>query len=80
MALLPGLNVLGVNLSIKADAGITKATLDNIERSIREFDIRSATIEWEDGNVLSFEAQATAYYMDKVSFAESETIITAGGN
>ena len=80
VALLPGLNVLGVNLSIKADAGITKATLDNIERSIREFDIRSATIEWEDGNVLSFEAQATAYYMDKVSFAESETIITAGGN
>ncbi len=80
VALLPGLNVLGVNLSIKADAGITKGTLDNIERSIREFDIRSATIEWEDDNVLSFEAQATAYYMDKVSFAESETIITAGGN
>ena len=69
-----------MNLSIKADAGITKGTLDNIERSIREFDIRSATIEWEDDNVLSFEAQATAYYMDKVSFAESETIITAGGN
>lgn len=80
VTLLPGLNVLGVNLSIKADAGITKGTLDNIERSIREFDIRKASIEWEDGNVLSFEAQATAYYMDKVSFAESETIITAGGN
>ena len=78
--LLPGLNVLDVNLSIKADAGVTKYTLDNIERSIREFDIDKATIEWGENNALSFEAQARAYYMDKVSFAESETTITAGGN
>ena len=77
---LPGLNALGVNLSIKADASITKDTLDNIERSIREFDINKATIEWGEDNMLSLEAQAIAYYMDKVVFTESDATIKAGGN
>lgn len=76
---IPGLNALGVNLSIQADASVTKNTLSNIERSIREFDIGKATIEWEADNTLSFNAQAVAYYMDEATLSESSTTITEGG-
>lgn len=76
---LPGLNALGVNLAIEADASITRTVLNNIERSIREFDIRDATIEWSGDNTLALTARAAAYYMDKVSFVESNTTITTEG-
>lgn len=74
--IIPGLNALSVNLSVEADASVTKTVLDNIERSIREFDISKAAIKWEDNNNLSFQAQANAYYIDKTSFVESNVTIT----
>ncbi len=79
LEILPGLNALGVSLSVEADASVTKKVLDNIERSIREFDISKATIEWSGDNTLSLRAQAVAYYMDRTNFVESNTTITAEG-
>ena len=70
---------MGVSLSVEADASFTKKVLDNIERSIREFDISKATIEWSGDNTLSLRAQAVAYYMDRTNFVESNSIITAEG-
>ena len=69
------LNTLSVNLSINnAGSATTLKVLDNIERSIREFDIDRATIEWASGG-LNLQAQATAYYVDETTLKESTTTI-----
>ena len=80
MNLPAGLNAISVNVSVEADTGTTMNVLNSIERSIREFNIERATIEWGSDNTLQLQAQATAYYMDKSGVAESTTTISAEGN
>lgn len=70
-----GLNVLPVNLAVKADASTTMNVLSNIERSIREFDIGQASIEWGSDSTLSLNAHATAYYIDRASIAETTNVV-----
>ncbi|MBQ3353400.1 hypothetical protein IJG89_03635 [Candidatus Saccharibacteria bacterium] len=72
-----GLNTISVKLSIEADSDTTKTILDNIERSIREFNIEKASISWESDDTLSLSAQAAAYYMDESSIVEETTTIKA---
>jgi hypothetical protein len=55
-------------------------TLHNIERSIREFNIERAVIEWVDANSLSLRAVATAYYMDESSVKETAKTISPDDN
>lgn len=74
---IPGLNAISVDLSIEADTSITMTVLNNIERSIREFNIERATIEWGGDNMLNLHAQATAYYMDESTITETEQTIKA---
>lgn len=78
--LAPGLNTISVNLAVEADANITMSVLNNIERSIREFNIEHATIEWGGNNSLTLSAQATAYYMDKTTITETTKTIKAEEN
>lgn len=78
--LFPGLNVLSVNVSVEADSGTTMNVLNNIERSIREFDFKKASIEWDTDNTLHLEAEAAAYYMDESSIVETTTTKSAEGN
>lgn len=75
--LVPGLNTISVSLSVEADTGTTMNVLNNIERSIREFDIERATIEWGSNNTLNLQAQATAYYMDESTITETTKTIKA---
>lgn len=76
-----GLNAINVNLSLdEADSGLTTELLNNIERSIREFDIKTATIEWGGNNTLMFRAQATAYYMNKSTITETTKTIRSEDN
>ncbi len=77
--MLPGLNMLSVNLSVEADSSTTLTVLNNIERSIREFDIKRASIEWGSNNTLQLNAQATAYYMDESTIIETTTTKSAEG-
>lgn len=72
------LNSIDVNVSVEADANITDNVLNNIERSIREFDISRATIEWNNGG-LTLRAQASAYYMTPSTITETTKKITAEG-
>ena len=74
-----GLNEISVSLSVKTDSGVVKRVLSNIERSIREFDIKNATIEWTN-NSLEFSAQASAYYMDNSSITETIKKISINDN
>ena len=73
------LNAMSLRLSVEADAAVTKTVLSNIERSIREFNINRATIEWSSDNSLTLQAQATAYYMDESSLDESQFTVRKGG-
>ena len=75
-----GVNAMDVNLSIEADTGTTMNVLHNIERSIREFNIDRATIEWSAGNKLTLQGKASAYYMDESIVSESSKTISTGGN
>lgn len=74
-----GLNTISVNLSVDASSGTTMTVLNNIERSIREFNIEKATIEWGSNSSLELRAQATAYYIDPVSIIETEKTIPVQG-
>ena len=72
------LNAIGVKLAIEADATTAIRVLSNIERSIREFNIVSAQIEWDGDDKLNIQARANAYYADKSSITESIKTIKAG--
>lgn len=76
-----GLNSIDVSLALD-DVTTADATtlLNNIERSIREFNIQSMNINWQSSNTLSFQAQATAFYMDESSIVENTKTINAEGN
>ncbi|MBR3137868.1 hypothetical protein IKG41_00780 [Candidatus Saccharibacteria bacterium] len=76
--LAPGLNTISLNLSVEADAGTTMNVLNNIERSIRDFNIERATIGWDNGG-LSLRASAAAYYMDESKITETVKTISAEG-
>lgn len=77
--LVPGLNEIMVNSTIEADPGTTMAALNNIERSIREFDIRAADIEWNTDSTLSFRFEAAAYYMDESKVLEKDEPVRKEG-
>lgn len=79
VSLPEGVNALPVNLSVEASTDVTTKVLNNIERSIREFDISKATIKWEGVNRLSLNAQATAYYIDKATLTEEDKVLSPGG-
>lgn len=76
LSLPAGLNPIGVTLSVEADAGTTMNVLNNIERSIREFDIKQAKIEWGGDTSLTLQANATAYYVNESGIAESSNKVS----
>lgn len=73
------LNQINVNLSVESDMGIIVGIINNIERSIRNFNTDSATFEWSGGNI-SFHAQAHAFYVDKTKLAETTYTKPLEGN
>lgn len=73
-----GLNAVLVNLALDdTTAGDVTKLLNNIERSIREFNLQTMNIEWGGSGTLNFNAQATAFYMDESSVEESTKTINA---
>lgn len=59
---IKGVDVIPVSLRIEGSDGVVLAVLNNIERSVREFNITTATVEWTSGG-LSLQAAANAYYL-----------------
>lgn len=74
-----GLNPIDINLSIEADAGTTMNILNDIERSIREFDIKTATIEYDTATNLTMSARASSYYVEESSIKTKDVNVQAGG-
>lgn len=73
------LYTIAVSLRIESDAGTVNTLLDNIEKSIRNFNIDRATINWSGTGKIEFQAQATAFYMTPSTLNISTNTIKAGG-
>lgn len=71
---IAGVNNMSVQLSIQGGMDVTTKVLTNIERSIREFNIERANIEWSGDNTIDFNARATAYYMDESTITEGSKV------
>ena len=81
LEVMPGLNTIPVALSIEENSNTTKAVLSTIERSIRNFDILSATIAWRSSSaggtadMLELRGSAVAYYSSSMAATlETKTI------
>lgn len=75
-----GVNTLPVSLSVEADSAETLKVLSTIERSIRTFDITTATIEWIGDNTLKLGASARAYYTSEQSLTNKTVTVYADPN
>lgn len=79
-ALVEGVVPIPVTLSVESDSKKTLTVLNNIERSIRNFDITSATVEWSGQDKLALQANAIAYYLEQVGIKETtETVYASKG-
>ena len=74
------LYTISVRLGIEANAGTVNTFLDNVERSIRNFNINVASINWSSNNSIDFQANGTAFYMLPTELNISSKVIKAGGN
>ena len=72
-----GLESISVRLSVESETPTTVGFLENVEHSIREFNIERATIEWAQGNKLVLQAQASAFYMKPSELVETTETIKA---
>lgn len=71
------LKSISVRLSVESETPTTVGFLENVEHSIREFNIERATIEWAQGGKLVLQAQASAFYMNPSELAETTQTIKA---
>lgn len=70
-----GVEAIPVQLRIDGPSETVMTALNNVERSIREFDITSATVEWTSAG-LSLQANANAFYLatDTMGLERTETL------
>lgn len=74
-----GLGVIPVTLSVEADTATVNKVLSNIEKSIRAFDIQTATISWTESG-LALRAQSNSYYTEDVAAEETNKTVYAKEN
>lgn len=72
-----GLNSILISIRVNSDVETVYTVLDNVERSVRDFHIEQAAVEWNGANTLSFTAQAAAYYVDKSELIEVSKTLSA---
>ena len=75
-----GLSTIPVSLSVEADSAKTMTVLNNIERSIRTFDLQTATVSWSGQNYLALQSQGVAYYTEDADVVESNKTVYASNN
>ncbi|MBQ8984966.1 hypothetical protein IJ076_00175 [Candidatus Saccharibacteria bacterium] len=73
------LYTISVRLAIESNTGTVYKLLDNVERSIRNFNVERATITWSSNSSIDLEARATAYYMLPTTLNISTKSIKPGG-
>ena len=71
---------IGMNLTVESGGDVTMEVLNNIERSIRTFDLNNVNVEWAENGYLNLSARASAYYVEPSTIIETRKTIRAGGN
>jgi hypothetical protein len=73
------LYTISINLSLEGGTDTIHRLLNNLEFSIRNFNIDRATIDWSSNGSIDFRATASAYYMNSSSLVFTDKIISTGG-
>lgn len=71
-----GVAIIPVSFRMQGTGAEIIHALDSIEKSIREFDITSATVEWSTGG-LNLRANANAFYLGAMASLETEKTVRA---
>ncbi|MBR2588858.1 hypothetical protein IKE84_00740 [Candidatus Saccharibacteria bacterium] len=72
-----GLSTIPVSLSVESKSDVTTTVLNNIERSIRTFDLQTATVSWSGNDSLSLQSQGVAYYTEDADVVETTKTVYA---
>lgn len=72
-----GIGIIPVSFTVESSSDTTLRVLSNLERSIRVFDIQTATIEWAGEEHLDLSASAWAYYTDTSGIKENTKVVKA---
>lgn len=75
---IEGVEAIPVSLRVEGPSESVLTALNNVERSIREFDITSATVEWTVTG-LSLQATANAYFLSDTDEIELTETLYADG-
>ena len=71
---IEGVETIPVQLRVEGPSETVLTALNNVERSIREFDILTATVEWTSQG-LSLQGDANAFYLATgMELEETETL------
>lgn len=73
------LYTISIHLSLEGGTDTVHKLLNNLELSIRNFNINRATIDWSSNGAIDFRATASAYYMTPSSLVYTDKSISAGG-
>lgn len=74
---IEGLGSIPVSLSLKTNLNTVVKVLNNIETSVREFAISTATVKWNSPTTLEFNANATAYHIEPAKVEEQTKEVRA---
>lgn len=75
-SLIDGVEVIPTTVRMEGEDWIVMSVLNNIEKSIREFDITSANVEWTNRGI-SINAQANSYYLGEMVDIETNEVLRA---
>ena len=67
---IAGLGTIPVSFIVETDSQTTLSVLSNMEKSIRSFDIDSATIGWSGADQLELRVSGVAYYEEELEITE----------
>lgn len=76
---IPGVEVIPTTIRMEGADTVVMSVLNNIEKSIREVDITSATVEWTNRGI-SINAQANSYYLGNLPEIEVTKTLRANSN
>ena len=78
---IAGLEAIPMNVSVKDTVTNTTKLLQNLEKSIRSFSFQTAVISWkeetEEGQKLELNAQALAFYTNRITASENQKTLYA---
>lgn len=73
------LYTISVHLALEGGVDMVHRLLNNLERSIRNFNVDRATIDWSSNGSLDLKATASAYYMTSSTLVVTDKSISSGG-